>query len=168
MSLACGTYVPTDPSLVGVLRVSAIYKLTLTDPYCQGPLPFPHLSVECSCALLPGLVGDFTRWRMDQLAEAYDTAVLQLLRTWAAEDDESFAAVWQPSSAFDLEHYPIEALSKADCFHPSEAAHARMAAGVWNRLGMDPGEKAIPLNWEEEVMVRCLEEEDRIQTRQPR
>ncbi|RSH88410.1 uncharacterized protein EHS24_000954 [Apiotrichum porosum] len=155
-------------NIMGVLRVSAIYKLTLTDPYCQGPLPFPHISVECSCALIPGLVGDFTRWRMDNLAEAYDTAVLELIREWEAEDDSTFAAVWQPGSAFDLEHYPITALSPADCFHPSEAAHARIAAGVWNRLTMDPGEKAIPVKWEEEVMVRCLEADDRINIRQPR
>lgn len=30
------------------------------------------------------------------------------------------------------------------------------------------GEKAIPVKWEEEVMVRCLEADDRINIRQPR
>jgi hypothetical protein len=42
----------------------------------------------------------------------------------------------QPGTAIDLEHWPVEALSPVDCFHPSEAAHQRVAAGIWNRLTM--------------------------------
>lgn len=42
----------------------------------------------------------------------------------------------QPGAAIDLEHWPVEALSPVDCFHPSEAAHQRVAAGIWNRLTM--------------------------------
>ena len=40
----------------------------------------------------------------------------------------------QPGAAIDLAHWPIEALSPVDCFHPSEKAHQRVAAGFWNRL----------------------------------
>jgi phospholipase B1 len=31
---------------------------------------------------------------MDELAEAYDKAVIELIREWDEEDDETFAAIW--------------------------------------------------------------------------
>lgn len=40
----------------------------------------------------------------------------------------------QPGRFVDLANWPIEALSPVDCFHPSEAGHRRVAAGLWNRL----------------------------------
>lgn len=86
--------------------------------------------------MLPGPLGDYTRSRMDDLSDRYDAAVLALIDEWRAEDDPSFAVVWQPGQAIDLAHYPITAVSDVDCFHPSEAAHRRLAAGVWNRLTM--------------------------------
>ncbi|GFZ44598.1 hypothetical protein JCM24511_02322 [Saitozyma sp. JCM 24511] len=146
-------------NIVGLFRVSSIYKLTLKDPYCQSPaLPpvLPHLPLECSCP-----AGDYTRSKMDEMGEAYDAAVLEVIREWEEEADPSFGAIWQPGAAIDLEHWPVEALSPVDCFHPSEAAHQRVAAGIWNRLTMSLEDKARPIRWEDEVRVRCLEEGDR-------
>ncbi|KAL1408829.1 hypothetical protein Q8F55_005643 [Vanrija albida] len=151
--------------VLGVLRVSAVYKLTVDNPYCAGPLRpprLPNLPLECSCAMLPGPVGDWTRARMDDLSDKYDAAVLALIDEWRAEDDPSFAVLWQPGQAIDLAHYPITAVSDVDCFHPSEAAHRRLAAGVWNRLTMGLADKAIPIAWTEDIWVRCLEEGDRV------
>ncbi|KAK8844732.1 hypothetical protein IAR55_006582 [Kwoniella newhampshirensis] len=150
-------------NIIGLFRVSAIYKLTLTDPYCQPPLlPLPHLALECSCALLPGPAGDFTRGKMDDLGEAYDEAVLQVIKEWEEEDDPTFGALWQPGTVVDLANYPITALSPIDCFHPSEQAHQRVAAGFWNRMTMSLEAKYLPIEWEDEVYVRCLEENDRV------
>ena len=123
---------------------------------------------------------------MDQLANAYDEAVFSLLIDWEAEDDPSFGATWfvhpippevdilmvpdfrQPSSVIDLTEWPITALSPVDCFHPSEAAHRRVAAGFWNRLTLGLEGRSLPVEWEEDVMIRCLEEGDRIQVGIPR
>jgi len=44
--------------------------------------------------MLPGLAGSVTRKRMDDLAEAYDEAVIKMIREWDKEDDETFAAIW--------------------------------------------------------------------------
>ncbi len=62
----------------------------------QGPYhpPIPHLPLECSCATLPGPVGDYTRWRMDELGRAYDVAVRKLVEQWDTERNSSFAAIW--------------------------------------------------------------------------
>ncbi|WVF66567.1 hypothetical protein IAT40_001307 [Kwoniella sp. CBS 6097] len=152
-------------NIIGLFRVSSIYKLTLKDPYCQAPgLPFPHLALECSCALLPGPAGDLTRRKMDELGEAYDQAVLEVIREWQHEADDNFGVTWQPGTAVDLENYPITALSPIDCFHPSEAAHQRVGAGFWNRLTMNLEDKYEPIPWDEDgPLIRCLEEEDRIQ-----
>ncbi|KAK6904726.1 hypothetical protein I203_105542 [Kwoniella mangroviensis CBS 8507] len=150
-------------NIIGLLRVSDIYNLTLKDPYCQPPhLPIPHLALECSCALIPGPVGDYTRQKMDELGQAYDQAVWDVIREWEEEDDPSFAAIWQPGTSVDLASYPIEALSKIDCFHPSELSHQRVASGLWNRLTLSMKDKYRPIPWEEEPMIRCLEEDDRI------
>ncbi|KAL7419380.1 hypothetical protein Q5752_006218 [Cryptotrichosporon argae] len=150
-------------NIIGLFRVSALYKLTLTDPYCSGPLrPVPHLPLECSCALLPGPAGDYTRARMDDLGDAYDAAVLTLVRAWNAERDPHFGVVWQPGQFVDLANWPIEALSSVDCFHPSEAAHRRVAAGLWNRMTLGMEDRAAPIRWQDEIRVRCLEEGDRI------
>ncbi|WWD22714.1 hypothetical protein CI109_107207 [Kwoniella shandongensis] len=150
-------------NIIGLFRVSAIYRLTLTDPYCQPPLlPLPHLALECSCALLPGPAGDYTRGKMDELGEAYDEAVLQVIEEWEKEDDPTFGAIWQPGTVVDLANYPITALSPIDCFHPSELAHQRVAAGFWNRMTLSLEKKYLPIEWEAEVYVRCLEEDDRI------
>ncbi|WVQ94178.1 hypothetical protein IAU59_001256 [Kwoniella sp. CBS 9459] len=154
-------------NIIGLFKVSAIYQLTLKDPYCQAPgLPFPHLALECSCALLPGPAGDLTRRKMDELGQAYDEAVHEIIREWERESDDSFGVTWQPGTAVDLENYPITALSPIDCFHPSEAAHQRVGAGFWNRLSMDLADKYEPIPWdgdEDGPLIRCLEADDRIQ-----
>jgi phospholipase B1, membrane-associated len=50
---------------------------------------------------------------------------------------EQIEGLRQPGKVVDIKHYPIEALSPIDCFHPSEMAHQRMAAGLWNRLTLN-------------------------------
>lgn len=58
----------------------------------------------------------------------------------------------------------LAALSDVDCFHPSEAMHARLAAAGWNRLTLDAASRAETIVWEDVPKVRCLEAGDRIQT----
>ncbi|WRT63230.1 uncharacterized protein IL334_000133 [Kwoniella shivajii] len=154
-------------NIIGLFKVSDIYELTMKDPYCQPPyIPIPNLALECSCALLPGPAGDFTRSKMDELGENYDLAVLEIIKEWEDENDPSFGAVWQPGTAIDLINYPPESLSKIDCFHPSELSHQRVATGFWNRLTLNMEEKYTPIPWEDDPSVRCLKADDRIQVGQ--
>jgi len=125
----------------------------------------PHISIECPCVLLPGPVGDLKRAKMDELSAAYNEAVKKLVREWEAEKSSTFAAIFQPADILNIKNLPIEALSPADCFHPSEVAHQRIATGIWNRLVAKPEQKASETLWEEENWVRCLEDGDRIQVR---
>lgn len=54
---------------------------------------------------------------------------------WAESMFEiSLTVTRQPGRFVDLADWPIQALSRVDCFHPSEAGHRRVAAGLWNRL----------------------------------
>lgn len=68
----------------------------------------------------------------------------------------------------DLANWPIEAFSPVDCFHPSEAGHQHVAAGFWNRMTLGVEDRSLPIVWEDEVMVRCLEEGDRMPIGMPR
>lgn len=58
------------------------------------PPPTPHLPFQCSCAFLPGPLGDYTRKKMDELSEEYDAALIALIRDWTAEEDPSFGVTW--------------------------------------------------------------------------
>jgi phospholipase B1 len=94
------------------------------------------MAFECSCALLPTITGNIARQRMDALADAYNEAILELIREWEEEGDESLGVMFQPGEAIDLDLWPGESLSRLDCFHPSAEAHKRVGAGFWNRLTM--------------------------------
>lgn len=92
------------------------------------------MGFECSCALLPGPAGDLARKRIDQLAIAYNEAIMDIIRGWEEEGDEKLGVMYQPGEAVDLARWPKEALSEVDCFHPSADAHRRVGAGFWNRM----------------------------------
>lgn len=71
---------------------------------------------------------------MDALADAYDQALLNVIKGWESEWDPYMGVIWQPGSGIDLGQWPEEALSGVDCFHPSWEAHRRVAGGFWNRM----------------------------------
>ncbi|KAI9633160.1 uncharacterized protein MKK02DRAFT_18674 [Dioszegia hungarica] len=152
-------------NIVGLFRISALYELKLRS-HCTLPSPpllphIPSLAFECSCALLPTPAGDIARAKMDALAEAYNQAILGVIHQWEEEGDEKLGVIYQPGEAIDLDLWPGEGLSAVDCFHPSEEGQKRVGAGFWNRLTLNLEGKARPIEWEDEVMVRCLEEGDR-------
>lgn len=149
-------------NIIGNLKVSDIYAKTMYDPWCS-PLPLPHLSIECGCALTPGPVGDATRAAMDKLAANYDVALRALINDWNAENDPDFSVAYQPGNIFSVADGPIQALSRADCFHPSVKGHRNLAAGIWNRLSFSNEKKGIPTAWNTTaVHLRCLQDNDRI------
>lgn len=74
---------------------------------------------------------------MDALADAYNIAILELIKGWEEEGDEGLGIIYQPGEAIDLDIWPGDGLSKVDCFHPSEEGQKRVGAGFWNRLTLD-------------------------------
>ncbi|WVQ73259.1 hypothetical protein IAR50_002827 [Cryptococcus sp. DSM 104548] len=96
-------------NIFGIWPMSDIYNLTLTNPYCQTATlrDVPHLSWECACAVTPGPKGDATGQRTETTGDAYDNAVLELVREWEAEDDDGFGIMWQPGSIRDYPNFPI-------------------------------------------------------------
>ncbi|KAG9112300.1 hypothetical protein FRC07_007937, partial [Ceratobasidium sp. 392] len=135
-------------NLFGVFQVSQIYNLTLNQPYCQQLIPIiPHYNIECTCALFGGEIGKFTRSRMDKLQGQYNAALQKIVADYKKKNYKDFAVIWQPP-AIPLDRYPVESLSSLDCFHPSTAAHQRIAAGIWNRLTLNVAERAAPFEWE--------------------
>lgn len=156
----------TVVNLLGVFQVSAIYNLTRhAGEYCSRNLPtLPHYSVGCGCALADGPLGDWYRNEMDKLQEKYNQRLLKIVKHYQELNDPSFAVLWQPA-VIPLSEYPIVAVSDVDCFHPSTANHQRIAAGIWNRMTLDADDRRKEFAWEEAVMLRCLEDDDRLQTK---
>lgn len=152
-------------NVVGVIPVSQIYGLTLDQPYCTKLAPgLPHLNIECTCALLGGAVGNATRTLMDSLVAQYNARLVKIVKDYQRANYKSFAAVYQPA-AIPLSSYPVESLSDVDCFHPAESLHGRTAAALWNRMPLSTADRAEVFAWTEKPLIRCLQEDDRIQTR---
>ncbi|KAL7411862.1 hypothetical protein BDY24DRAFT_395118 [Mrakia frigida] len=151
-------------NVVGVFDVSSLYNLTQNgrDPYCSKSIPLHGF--ECSCSLRDGELGDITRRRMQRLATQYNERLVSIVKSYQARADPTFSLTYQPPSILDLSAQPIEALSRADCFHPSLAAHQRLARGIWNRLTRSQEEKSLGIDWDgrDAREVRCLTGGERI------
>ncbi|KZV88555.1 hypothetical protein EXIGLDRAFT_678820 [Exidia glandulosa HHB12029] len=154
----------TVVNVIGQIPVSQIYPLTLNQPYCSQLVPLPHENIECSCALLPGAVGNATRTLMDNLQAQFDARLLKIVKDYQTKAYPDFVAIWQPLP-LPLAQFPIESLSNVDCFHPSAKTHERVAAAGWNRLTLDAAARGETFTWEDVPTVRCLEAGDRIQTK---
>ncbi|KAG8957288.1 hypothetical protein FRC03_010289 [Tulasnella sp. 419] len=100
---------------------------------------------------------------MDGLRDKYNEKLLAIASAYQRLNDPSFAVLWQPAN-IPLAKFPIEAVSNVDCFHPSTANHERIAAAIWNRLTLNADLRELEFGWTEEVLMRCLEEDDRLQT----
>ncbi|KAF8754794.1 hypothetical protein RHS01_05847 [Rhizoctonia solani] len=151
-------------NLFGAWQLTDIYSLTSGQIYCKQPIPFvERFAIGCPCIAGQGDVGEFTRGQMDRLVQQYNTVLQNIVADYKAKNYKDFAVIWQPPN-LPFKNYPIQAVSSVDCFHPSSDAHARIAAGLWNRLTLDTTARAAPFTWEETPTFRCLEESDRIQT----
>ncbi|PVF99576.1 hypothetical protein CPB86DRAFT_281396 [Serendipita vermifera] len=153
----------TVVNILGVIKVSDVYTITLNEPYCEVIPGIPHYNIECPCMLLPGSVGDTTRALMDKLKDQYNERLIKIVKDYQTAHYSDFAVTWQPAS-FEIAGFPVSALSDVDCFHPSLKAHQFIAAGVWNRLVGDNAERSTSQPWVDTLSYRCLQEDDRIQT----
>ncbi|KAG8717615.1 hypothetical protein FRC08_007098 [Ceratobasidium sp. 394] len=168
-------------NLFGAWQLTDIYALTsgqsywyvasytplspiLTKGRSQQTAPFvERFAIGCPCIAGTGDVGNFTRNQMDRLVEQYNTVLQNITADYKSKNYDNFAVIWQPPN-IPFKEYPVEAVNNLDCFHPSTAAHERIAAGLWNRLTLSTTARAAPFTWEETPKYRCLEETDRIQT----
>ncbi|CAG8511946.1 324_t:CDS:2 [Funneliformis mosseae] len=132
----------TVVNLLGVFNVSQVYELTRGEKYCK--LRRVIGDYECSCAYLPGALGDLNRKKMDETAMEYNKAIQNVVNYYASKHSDSFAVMYQPFD-LDLLTFPVDGLSSLDCFHPSK----RGGSIVWN----------------ENVGIRCFEDDDRINTK---
>ncbi|CAE6512989.1 unnamed protein product [Rhizoctonia solani] len=151
-------------NLFGAWQLTDIYSLTSGQNYCKQSIPFvERFAIGCPCIAGQGDAGEFTRGQMDRLVQQYNTVLQNIVADYKGKNYKEFAVIWQPPN-LPFKTYPIQAVSSVDCFHPSTDAHARIAAGLWNRLTLDTAARAAPFTWEETPTFRCLEESDRIQT----
>jgi phospholipase B1 len=115
-------------------NVSQVYDLTLNDPYCSS-LRKGGTVFECTCAFLPGIVGDQTRKRMDVLIQDYNKRIISLYYEFQDFKNDSFALTYDPLlQNVSLKDWNIGELSQIDCFHPSIKAHEKLAIGIWYRF----------------------------------
>ncbi|KAH7103683.1 hypothetical protein BKA62DRAFT_48382 [Auriculariales sp. MPI-PUGE-AT-0066] len=150
-------------NVVANIPVSQVYDLTLNEPYCTKILPV-HYNIECTCALLGGAAGEATRALMVSLQKQYDARLLKIVQDYQKANYAGFAAIYQPLN-IPLADWPVESLSDVDCFHPSAATHARVAAEAWNRLSLNATGRAAGFVYSDTVQIRCLQESDRILTK---
>ncbi|CAG8558485.1 11190_t:CDS:2 [Gigaspora margarita] len=149
-------------NIVGNFNVSQIYKVTRGQTkYCKklGVLP----NFECECAFLESPEGDKKRQNMDDLSQKYNAAINRIVQNYADHPSDTFAVVYQPFD-LDLMSFPIDALSCADCFHPSLKLHEHSAKLLWNNFIIPSKSRYDPVKWDPLKKIRCWNDDDRIAT----
>ncbi|CAI2164337.1 9657_t:CDS:2 [Funneliformis geosporum] len=149
-------------NLLGVFNVSQVYELTRDEKYCR--LRRVIGDYECSCAYMPGALGDLNRKKMDETAMEYNKAIQNVVNYYASKHSDSFAVMYQPFD-LDLLTFPVDGLSSLDCFHPSLKSHEFIAKIFWNNLVLPSSKRGGPIVWNDNVGIRCFEDDDRINTK---
>ncbi|GES80545.1 phospholipase B1, membrane-associated-like [Rhizophagus clarus] len=150
----------TVVNLLGVFNVSQVYNFH-KEEYCKGWGLIAEY--ECSCAFAPGILGSRNRMKMDETAMEYNKAIRNVVNYYASRKSNSFAVMYQEFD-IDLTTFPVEGLSNIDCFHPSTKSHDFIAKTFWNNLVLPMNERRGRIEWEDDVDIRCFEENDRINT----
>lgn len=153
----------TIVNLFGVFRVSDVYQLTLNQPYCSQLIPLPHWNIECSCMLASGALGNATRSAMDQLQDMYNERLIKIAKEYQTAQNPKFAVMWQPANV-PLSSYPVESLSNVDCFHPSLKTHQLISSHIWNKLPGSATDRAGAFTWTNDLLFRCMQDDDRLKT----
>jgi phospholipase B1, membrane-associated len=115
-------------------NVSQIWDLTKDDEYCQT-LQNSGTVFECTCAFLPGPLGEATRRIMDELVVQYNLRLLKIWLEYQTHRNDNFAIIIDPLlKDVSVRDWNVDALSKVDCFHPALKTHKLLAIGAWNNL----------------------------------
>ncbi|CAB5343799.1 unnamed protein product [Rhizophagus irregularis] len=123
----------------------------------------PCAEYECSCAFAPGIFGTLNRKKMDETSMEYNKAIRNVVDYYASHKSDSFAVMYQEFD-IDLTTFPVEGLSNVDCFHPSTKSHDFITKIFWNNLVLPASKRGGRIEWEDNVGIRCFEENDRINT----
>ncbi|RGB37149.1 hypothetical protein C1646_622284 [Rhizophagus diaphanus] len=151
----------TVVNLLGVFNVSQVYNFH-KEEYCKGWGLVAEY--ECSCAFAPGIFGTLNRKKMDETAMEYNKAIRNVVDYYASHKSDSFAVMYQEFD-IDLTTFPVEGLSNIDCFHPSTKSHDFITKIFWNNLVLPASKRGGRIEWEDNVGIRCFEENDRINTK---
>ncbi|KAI9496152.1 hypothetical protein BDB00DRAFT_869786 [Zychaea mexicana] len=144
-------------NLMGVFRVSPVYTLTEGQSYCTSFGDEPLNRQLCSC--FQG--SDQDRADMDALSDAYNEKLIEIYESYKNKDSTSYAVTYQPNN-INIADFPIEAMSNADCFHPSLMSHQWIAKTHWNNLFIPQGYKPDVHSFDENMEIYCPTETDRI------
>lgn len=115
--------------------LSQIYSLNLSSSHCVVMRKL--FRRECTCVFRTGAAGEVARQRVDVLVAEYNRRITKVVAEFraAAKRSDTFAVVTAPMYS-DLklgedDGLDVSFVSKLDCFHPNEKAHALMAKSFW-------------------------------------
>lgn len=126
---------------------------------------------------------------MDETSMEYNKAIRNVVDYYASHKSDSFAVMYQEFD-IDLTTFPVDGLSNIDCFHPryaflfyfyiifkfiislkinfifmcSTKSHDFITKIFWNNLVLPASKRGGRIEWEDNVGIRCFEENDRINT----
>jgi len=125
-------------NLLPMFNISQVWYWHNTDEYCR--IMWDTISSsECSC-ITPKSNTQQDRELVDIAAEQYRQRLVKVAQKWAAKNLTTFAVTVQPFT-YNFKIVNSELTSSFDCFHPSNASHAYLAAGLWNSLFLPENQK---------------------------
>lgn len=126
-------------NILPIFEVSQVHHLTEPSLYCRS---FRRVIVECKCLSNYGEEG---RAQMDRYTHEYNRISFNIAERWRKRGYDDFTVVAQPFMV-DFKIPDIAWVSKLDCFHPSEIAHATLAKSLWHQMFEPVERKSAPLS----------------------
>ncbi|KAI9092175.1 hypothetical protein DFS34DRAFT_312326 [Phlyctochytrium arcticum] len=142
-----------------LFRVSDLYQLTKSDPHCQQIRKF-GLGVTCPCALIGN---NDARAKMDEDGRTWNERLIKLGQEYEGKYADFALIVDQGTGNTPPLSFPIDQISKVDCFHPGQAMHEFIAKSLWANLFRPAESKLTSYNISDTSLVYCPNPTDRIQ-----
>ncbi|KAI9268039.1 hypothetical protein BDA99DRAFT_535558 [Phascolomyces articulosus] len=144
-------------NLIGVFHVSPVYNLTAGQSYCNTIAGQPLNRNLCGC--FQGTSS--SRRAMDALADSYNDKLIEIYQSYQGKNNTGFGVTYQPNN-INIAGFPLEAMSNADCFHPSLISHQWISKIAWNNLFTPRPYKPSVHNFNKNQEILCPGENDRI------
>jgi len=126
-------------NVLPMFNVSQLYNLVDNVTYCRDV----HLAIgECDCAFAEN---ETLRTYLDDLVQAFDDKIEQIVATYRAKNDPEFGIMIQPF-ARNLLIPNKRYISDLDCFHPTIYGHQMIAIQTWNSLVLPGDQKFTTFN----------------------
>ncbi|EPY77421.1 phospholipase B1, membrane-associated [Camelus ferus] len=143
-------------NLVDFMSPSVMRQVFLGNP---DKCPVQQASILCNCVLTPR-EGSQELARLEDVTQAYQSSMRELVESGRYDTREDFSVVLQPF--FHSIQLPVLAdghldmsFFAPDCLHPSQKFHSQLSRALWVNMLEPPGRKTDTLDLTVDIPLSC-------------